>query len=70
MMEYSFIAEEKINVGEQNINNLQTFDSFSHMLAEDFVNMTVRQTNKYATDFIVSLKNRDSIYEHIQTTLE
>ena len=50
------IKEEKSNIGEQNSNNLQAFDIFSHIVTEEFLRMIVLQTSKYSAYFIVSLK--------------
>ena len=41
MTKYSFTVDEKLSIGEQNINTFQLFDIFSHFVTEDFVNMTV-----------------------------
>ena len=54
--EYSFTAEKKLNICDQNLNSCQTFDTFSHIVTEDFLIIFVLRTNKYAPQFIISLK--------------
>ena len=71
--DYYFIVEEKWSIGEQNVSILQAFDILSHIVTEDFFNMTILQTNKYSTYFIVSLKvaeGHESSHGHLQITLE